>query len=101
MFDRTVIEQIQAAETARIDEVMRQASPAAVLRRLERDPYGVFETRDGRRYARVLSGAPAHLRLLHTGTRDECRAWRRENVGPREERAYVEYVSGARSLVCP
>ena len=35
MCDHDIIEQIQTAETARIDEVMRQTSPSAVLRRLE------------------------------------------------------------------
>ena len=37
MCDHDIIEQIQTAETARIDEVMHETSPAEVLRRLERE----------------------------------------------------------------
>jgi hypothetical protein len=36
MCDHDIIEQIQTAETARIDEVMRQTAPSTVLARLER-----------------------------------------------------------------
>ena len=37
MLDRDIIDQIQAAETSRIDATMAETSPAAVVARMERE----------------------------------------------------------------
>ena len=37
MFDQTILDIIRTRETARIDKVMHETSPAAVLARMERE----------------------------------------------------------------
>jgi len=64
MFDQTILDEIRTRETARIDKVMHETSPAEVLRRLEREQADylsyVAGTTDAGRTARYWT--PWHAR---------------------------------------